>query len=210
MQRPMPSTPTASSLSIPPEDDTCSIAVLAAALDERDNYTDQHCNRVSLLAHRLGKRCDLSAAELEHLALAARFHDVGKIGIRDDVLLYPGRLDEPKMEKMRTHPERGARLFTATGRDDAAAVARLILHHHEAWDGSGYPYGLKGEDIPLEARILAIADGYDALTSQRPYRGPLHSDDALAVLNREKNRLIDARLFGEFRGLLRERATVTA
>ncbi len=200
------SIPTAPGLLLPPEDDTCSIAVLAAALDERDSYTDQHCDRVSLLAHILGQRCGLGARQLECLALAARFHDVGKIGIRDDVLLHPGRLDEPRMEKMRTHPERGARLFAATGRDDAAAIARLILHHHEAWDGSGYPHGLQGEDIPLEARILAIADSYDALTSHRPYRGPLGSDDALAILDRERDRLIDRRLFGELRGLLRERA----
>ncbi|MBN8797898.1 MAG: HD domain-containing protein, partial [Stenotrophomonas nitritireducens] len=94
--------------------------------------------------------------------------------------------------------------------DDAAAVARLILHHHEAWDGSGYPHGLQGEEIPLEARILTIADGYDALTSHRPYRGPLCADDALAILNREKNRLVDPRLFGEFRGLLRGRAAIGA
>ncbi len=204
----MSSTLLSPGLSIPPEDDTCGIAVLAAALDERDSYTDQHCDRVSLLAHGLGSRCGLSGARLGHLALAARFHDVGKIGIRDDVLLHPGRLDEPRMEKMRTHPERGARLFAATGRDDAATVARLILHHHEAWDGSGYPHGLQGEDIPLEARILTIADSYDALTSHRPYRGPLRSDDALAILDRERRRLIDPRLFGEFRGLLRERAAV--
>ncbi|MGX9719453.1 HD-GYP domain-containing protein [Stenotrophomonas acidaminiphila] len=199
--------PPAPGLSLPPENDRCGIAVLAAALDERDSYTDQHCDRVSLLAHALGERCGLSGARLEQLALAARFHDVGKIGIRDDVLLHPGRLDEARMRKMRTHPERGARLFAATGRDDAAAVARLILHHHEAWDGSGYPHGLQGEDIPLEARILGIVDGYDALTSQRPYRGPLDADDALAVLDREKHRRIDARLFGEFRGLLRGRAS---
>ncbi len=202
----MSSTFSAPGLSIPLENDSCGISVLAAALDERDSYTDQHCDRVSLLAHGLGERCGLSGAQLEQLALAARFHDVGKIGIRDDVLLHPGRLDEPRMEKMRTHPERGARLFAATGRDDAAAVARLILHHHEAWDGSGYPHGLQGEEIPLEARILTIADGYDALTSRRPYRDPMHTDDALAILNREKNRLVDARLLGEFRGLLRARA----
>jgi len=199
------SIPPAPGLSIPPENDSCGIAVLAAALDERDSYTDQHCDRVCLLAHGLGERCGLAGAQLEQLALAARFHDIGKIGIRDDVLLHPGRLDEARMQKMRTHPERGARLFAATGRDDAAAVARLILHHHEAWDGSGYPHGLQGEDIPLEARILTIADGYDALTSRRPYRGPLDAEDALAVLDREKNRRVDARLFGEFRGLLRER-----
>lgn len=179
---------------------------LGRAAEYKDNETGLHVIRMSHFSQLLALAAGCSPAWAEDLLNAAPMHDVGKIGIRDDVLLHPGRLDEPRMEKMRTHPERGARLFAATGRDDAAAVARLILHHHEAWDGSGYPHGLQGEEIPLEARILTIADGYDALTSRRPYRGPLHTDDALAILNREKNRLVDARLLGEFRGLLRARA----
>ncbi|MCL7713429.1 HD-GYP domain-containing protein [Stenotrophomonas mori] len=202
---PIPESP---GLPLSPDHATCGIAVLAAALDERDRYTDQHCDRVSQLAEALGRHCGLSDTRLGHLVLAARFHDVGKIGIRDDVLLHPGRLDEARMETMRSHPERGARLFTATGRSDAAAVAKLILHHHEAWDGSGYPHGLQREEIPLEARILTIADGYDAMTSVRPYRGPMRSEDALAILSREQDRLIDRRLFGEFQGLLREHAEI--
>ena len=191
-------------LSLPPEDDSCAINVLAAALDQRDSYTDHHCDRVSQLAHALGSRCDLSAERQGHLVLAARFHDVGKIGIRDDVLLHPSRLDDDRMSIMRTHPERGARLFTATGREDAKAVARLIRHHHEAWDGSGYPHGLQGEDIPLESRILTIVDGFDAMTSQRPYRGPMPTQQAIEILASGCGRLIDRRVFGEFMGLLRD------
>lgn len=185
-------------LSIPPEDNSCAIEVLAAALDQRDSYTDIHCDRVSQLALQLGRRCDLSEKQLGHLVLAARFHDVGKIGIRDDVLLHPGRLDEDKTRAMRTHPERGARLFHATGREDAAEVARLIRHHHEAFDGSGYPDGLKGGDIPLEARILTIADGYDAMTSTRPYRGPMPHARVMRILEEEQGRLIDPDVFHEF------------
>lgn len=124
------STPTG--LSIPPRDDSCTITVLAAALDQRDSYTDHHCDRVSQLARAMGQRCGLPEERLEHLVLAARFHDVGKIGIRDDVLLYPGKLDEDKRSVMRTHPDRGAALFNATGREDAQQVATLIRHHHEA------------------------------------------------------------------------------
>lgn len=196
-------------LSVPPEDSACVIDVLAAALDQRDSYTDHHCDRVSQLALTLGKRCDLSEQRLGHLVLAARFHDVGKIGIRDDVLLHPGRLDDDRMSAMRTHPERGAQLFTATGRSDARQVATLIRHHHEAFDGSGYPHGLQGEEIPLEARILTLVDGYDAMTSNRPYRGPIPSQRAVEILANEQGRLIDPHVFGEFMGLMREDGIAT-
>ncbi|MEN5209106.1 HD domain-containing phosphohydrolase [Stenotrophomonas terrae] len=190
-------------LSLPPEDSSCAIDVLAAALDQRDSYTDHHCDRVSQLAQAMGKRCELSEERIGHLVLAARFHDVGKIGIRDDVLLYPGKLDDDKKSAMRSHPERGARLFAATGRSDAKAVATLIRHHHEAWDGSGYPHGLQGEDIPLESRILTIVDGFDAMTSHRPYRDAMATQRAVEILANDRGRLIDRRLFGEFMGLLR-------
>jgi len=190
-------------LSLPPEDSSCAIDVLAAALDQRDSYTDHHCDRVSQLAQAMGQRCELSEERIGHLVLAARFHDVGKIGIRDEVLHYPGKLDDDKMSVMRSHPERGARLFTATGRSDAKAVATLIRHHHEAWDGSGYPHGLQGEDIPLESRILTIVDGFDAMTSHRPYRDAMATQHAIEILANDRGRLIDRRLFSEFMGLLR-------
>lgn len=180
------------------EDNAGALQVLAMALEERDRYTDVHCERVSRLAHRLGQRCDLNPQQLANLALAARFHDVGKIGIRDNVLLHPGRLDEARMASMRTHPDRGARLFAATGRADAAAVALLIRHHHESFDGTGYPAGLKGSEIPLEARILTIADGFDAMTSQRPYRGPMPAARAMQILAEEQGQLIDPDVFREF------------
>lgn len=191
-------------LSLPPKDSSCAIDVLAVALDQRDSYTDHHCDRVSQLAQALGQRCDLDEKRLGHLVLAARFHDVGKIGIRDDVLLHPGKLDDSRMSVMRSHPERGARLFTATGRSDALAVAKLIRHHHEAWDGSGYPHGLQGEEIPLESRILTLVDGFDAMTSERPYRGPMSTQRTIEILAAQRGKLVDPRLFGEFMGLLRE------
>ena len=197
-------------LSLPPENDACAIAVLATALDERDSYTDRHCDRVSQLAYALGRRCGLSADALAHLALAARFHDIGKIGIRDDVLLHPGRLDETQMASMRSHPDRGARLFAATGRGDAIAVAKLIRHHHEAWDGSGYPHGLQRDEIPIEARILTISDGYDAMTSARPYRGAMPSERALEILGEECGRMVDPRLFDEFIGMIRNKTGIAA
>lgn len=180
------------------EENRGALQVLAVALEERDPYTDDHCDRVARIARALGQRCDLDSDQLHHLALAARFHDVGKIGVRDDVLLHPGRLDELKMDAMRTHPERGQRLFLATGRSDATAVGRLIRHHHECFDGTGYPDGLQGSDIPMESRILTIADGFDAMTSARPYRDAMPYARAMQILNEEQGRLIDPDIFREF------------
>jgi Response regulator containing a CheY-like receiver domain and an HD-GYP domain len=104
-------------------DTSCSLHALALALEQRDSYTDSHCDRVCRLARLLGQRLDLDRDRLDHLAVAARFHDIGKIGVRDDVLLYPGRLDAARRQRMRLHPELGERLFRATERDDAAQVA---------------------------------------------------------------------------------------
>jgi HD-GYP domain len=182
---------------------SASLRALALALEQRDAYTDGHCDRVCRLAALLGQRFDLDRERLAHLALAARFHDIGKIGVRDDVLLYPGRLDAARRQRMRLHPELGERLFRATERDDAAQVARLIRHHHEAYDGSGYPDGLAGDAIPLEARILAAADGYDAMTSDRPYRPALPARAALEALAAERGRRIDPEVYRQLEAVLR-------
>ena len=176
------------------DDLSASVLVLTTALHERDAYTDVHCNRVCQLAHTLGQRLALNEQQLAELILAARFHDIGKIGIPDAVLLKPGRLDPDEMAIMRSHPERGQRVFLATGRDDAVAVARIIRQHHEAWDGSGYPDGLAGEQISLAARILSVVDGYDAMVSDRPYRAGMPMDKALAILDSEAGTRLDPRV----------------
>ena len=108
------------------------------------------------------------------------------------------RLDDEQRAIMRTHPERGERIFAATGRSDAAEVARLIRAHHEAFDGGGYPDGLKGSAIPLGARVLTIVDGYDAMTSARPYRGPMPHAKAMGILADQQGGLIDPEVFGLF------------
>lgn len=179
------------------------LRVLSLALEQRDAYTEGHCNRVCRLAFLLGQRFDLDAVRLGHLALAARFHDAGKIGVRDEVLLHPGQLDAPAREDMRMHAVFGERLFLATGREDAADVARLIRHHHEAFDGSGYPDGLAGEAIPLEVRILSVADGYDAMTSARPYRGAMPSKRAMETLAGERGQRIDPEVYRQLQAVLR-------
>jgi HD-GYP domain-containing protein (c-di-GMP phosphodiesterase class II) len=184
-------------------DTRSSLKALALALAQRDPYTGEHCDRVCRLAHALGERFDLDRERLTHLALAARFHDIGKIGVRDNVLLYPGRLDPTQRARMMAHPVLGQELFLATGREDASAVGKLIRHHHEAFDGSGYPDGLAGEAIPLEARILGVADGYDAMTSLRPYRKPMAAGAAMGVLEREQGGRIDPEVFRQLQAVLR-------
>lgn len=179
-----------------------SLQALSCALEERDVGTDLHCDRVALLAHRLGLRCGLDATRQHRLALAARFHDIGKLGIPDRVLLSPRGLDQDEVGIMRSHSERGQRIFLATGRVDAVEVATLIRAHHEAFDGSGYPDGLRHQQIPLEARILAIVDGYDALASERPYRAPMAHDAVMQLLDDEQGSRIDPDVFREFATLM--------
>ncbi len=181
----------------------CSIDALSMSLQMRDPYTRFHCDRVGTMCEQLGRYCDLDATDLSHLALAARFHDIGKIGIPDNVLLHPARLDDDQRAIMRTHPERGERIFAATGRADAQAVARLIRGHHEAYDGSGYPDGLRGSDIPLAARVLTVVDAWDAMTSERPYRDAMERSRVMFLLEDASGVMIDPQVLGAFQHLLR-------
>lgn len=182
--------------------EACLIDALAMSLQMRDAYTRHHCDRVGLLAQRLALYCDLDREGCAQVSLAARFHDIGKIGIPDDVLLSPRRHTEEDRAIMREHPVRGEHIFLATGRSDAVPVARLIRAHHEAHDGSGYPDGLRGESIPLGARILTVVDAYDAMTSTRPYREAMEHDAALRILDDQAGGLIDPYVLGRFQGML--------
>ncbi len=181
---------------------SCLIDALSMSLQMRDAYTRHHCDRVGLLAQRLALHCDMDSEGCAHTALAARFHDIGKIGIPDDVLLTARRHTEEDRAVMREHPVRGEHIFLATGRSDAVAVARLIRAHHEAHDGSGYPDGLQGESIPLGARILTVVDAYDAMTSARPYRQAMEHEAVLRILDDQAGGLIDPYVLGRFRSML--------
>lgn len=186
-----------------------SVLALTTALNERDSYTNDHCDRVCRLALQMGQCFGMQGQGLRELTLAARFHDIGKIGIPDAVLLKPGRLDEQEMAVMRSHAERGERVFLATGRDDAGQVGRLIRHHHEAFDGSGYPDGLAGEQIQLGARILAVVDGFDAMTTTRPYRQPLALDTTVAILQQGAGNRLDPQVVAAFVELLAKQPAAT-
>lgn len=179
-----------------------SVGSVMVALDERDAFTYRHCDRVRQLASELGRACGLSPHERDTLTIAALFHDIGKIGIPDSVLLKPGRLDDDEWVIMKSHPARGERIFRSTDLDCAPEVAPIILHHHEAFDGSGYPDAMAGDNIPIACRILLIVDAYDAMTSVRPYRHALQHEKVMGILATEAGTRLDPAVVGAFRDVI--------
>ena len=169
---------------------------IMAALEEKDFITHGHSQRLEDLCRKVGERAGLSEKQLSNLALLAQVHDLGKVGIPDHVLFKEGPLTEDEWEIMYKHPEKGYRI--AKSSPDLSDVAPLILKHHERWDGEGYPLGLEGEEIPIECRILAIADAYDAITSDRPYRKALDHEDAIAELKHCSGTQFDPDLVEKF------------
>jgi HD-GYP domain-containing protein (c-di-GMP phosphodiesterase class II) len=147
------------------------VRAINIALHERDAPTHDHCDRVSGLALQLGSHVGLTSAELREVRLAARLHDVGKIGIPDQVLKKPGRLSDAEWIVMQSHAVRSERIVLASELEDADVIARAVRHHHERHDGGGYPDGLSGEAVPVSSRIVAIVDTYDAMARLRLY-GP--------------------------------------
>ena len=162
------------------EDTHAAMATLVEVVEMRDPYTAGHSRRVAELAHAVALRLGLTHEEADQIADASSVHDVGKLAIDPAVLAKPGRLTQAEAAEMRLHPVLGADVVAHFGAYWGGVP--LVRHHHEAWDGSGYPDGLKGKAIPLGARILAVADAYDALTSDRPYRAGFDRTRALAVL----------------------------
>ena len=156
-------------------------ASLAQAVDARDTYTGSHSERVSDLAARVARRIGLDAEHVELTRLAGSLHDLGKLAIPEEILRKPGALTDSERLVLERHPQIGFRMLDSLGVDP---VADLVLHHHERWDGAGYPDGLKREQIPLGARIIFVTDAYDAMTSDRIYRPKRSSEAALAELRR--------------------------
>jgi putative nucleotidyltransferase with HDIG domain len=144
------------------------VRALLVSLERKDRSTERHTRRVALLAVRVGEQLRLPPATLRHLAVGALLHDIGKLSVPDAVLKKPGPLTDSEWSLMRTHPEAGAKILDAVPFLDRAVD--VVLHHHERWDGRGYPGGLEEEGIPLWARIFSVADTVDAITSDRPYR----------------------------------------
>lgn len=173
------------------------LLTLVSSLELREPYTAGHSRRVAayslLAAERLGLR---DAAFLRALETGALLHDIGKIGVPDSVLLKTGVLNDAEWETMRRHPERGAAL--ARGAETLERAAPIIAAHHERCDGRGYPLGLTGEAIPLGARLVAVADAYDALTTARPYKRAFSHDEAAAFLRDQGGAAFDERVVRGF------------
>jgi putative two-component system response regulator len=157
------------------------IAALANAVEAKDATTEMHCQRLAGLAHRLGMRAGLEPQELKGLVFGALLHDIGKIGVSDAVLTKPAALTAREWHEMRQHPLIGERICEPLA--SAAQFAPIIRSHHERWDGEGYPDRLRGEQIPLGARIVGLVDAYDAMIHDRPYRRARTVDMAIAEIN---------------------------
>jgi len=158
------------------------IQALITTMEARDHVTDGHAARLANYARKLGRSLGLSGARLKDLRLLARFHDLGKVGVPDSILFKSAPLSEKEFEAMKRHCEIGHRIALST--TDLAPIAEFILKHHEWWDGQGYPLGLSGEEIPLECRILAVVDAYDAMTSDRSYKRAISHESAVEELQR--------------------------
>lgn len=175
---------------------------LALAVEAKDSVTSQHLRSVTRLAVQLAAQIDAGIAASDEFRYGCLLHDVGKIGVPERILGKPGPLTEDEWVVMRSHPDTGARLVEPLGLPQT--VVEVVRHHHERWDGLGYPDGLAGEEIPLAARIFAVCDALDAMTSERPYRDPLPHSIAYARVRREAGRQFDPAVIAALeRGVLR-------
>jgi hypothetical protein len=168
------------------------VRALMVKLGEKDTSTEEHTRRVAALAVQIGERLGLSQARLRSLAIGGLLHDMGKLSVPTAILQKPGRLDDDEFEQIKQHPERGRELLAELGGFDST-VQRLVLDHHERLDGTGYPRGLRGDELCLSTRILAVADVYDALVSVRVYRGAWTPEEALAHLRNEAGTCFEER-----------------
>jgi HD-GYP domain-containing protein (c-di-GMP phosphodiesterase class II) len=178
------------------------LLVLGSAIAKRDSDTDAHNYRVTLYSTRMGEALGLSAAEMRALIKGAFLHDVGKLGIPDNILLKPAKLDAQEFTVMKTHVDKGADIVQPSSwlRDGTSVVG----YHHEKYTGGGYPHGLRGEDIPITARIFAMADVFDALTSHRPYKKPLTFQETMEILEQDRGKHFDPKVLDAFGKIARD------
>jgi len=169
---------------------------LVASIQARDYYTEEHSMRVTDIVIRIAEAMNCSPGEIESLKIAATLHDIGKISIPDDILLKPGRLTTYEFDVIKNHPVVGENILKPLPILDTERL--IIRHHHERWDGNGYPDGLQGSNIPFFSRMLAVADAYDAMTNNRPYRKAMEIDAAVSELRRNVGRQFDEEIVDYF------------
>jgi putative two-component system response regulator len=177
---------------------------LALAAEYRDDLTGRHAERVGLLSALLARRLGMSEEEVRLIRRAATLHDVGKIGVSDAVLMKPGSLTDEEYEHMKRHTEIGARILSGSRFHLLRMASEIATSHHEWWDGSGYGEGLAGEDIPLSGRIVAVADVFDSLSHERPYKRAFARDETLELIREGRGSQFDPGIVDAFLGLVEE------
>ncbi len=183
------------------------IEALVRALEARDTYTKGHSDRVNRYSMAIGEILGMSSYDLNILHDASLLHDIGKIGIYDRILLKPQGLSDEEFKLMQSHPVLGANILSSLG--FLKEHLPLIQHHHERQDGSGYPHGLRGDEIPMGARIIQVADSWDAMTSDRPYRRRLSTEIALNELRKNSGTQLDKNCVDAFLQWLTQRGKIT-
>jgi HD-GYP domain-containing protein (c-di-GMP phosphodiesterase class II) len=175
-----------------------SIRAIDTALDERDQYTRNHSRRLVIFTSKTAKLCGLDEHDLELLKIAANLHDIGKLGIPDSILLKPAKLEPDEWEIMKTHSAKGERIVRKIKLEGCEEAAKIVRHHHEYFDGNGYPDGLKGEDIPVLSRIISLCDSYDAMTTTRIYSRARSHEKVMEILHEEEGIKSDPYIFRNF------------
>jgi HD-GYP domain-containing protein (c-di-GMP phosphodiesterase class II) len=175
---------------------------LINTLGAKSNETKEHALRMTSLAFKLGDRLRLSHEKLNELNLLATLHDIGKVTIAESILNKPGKLTEEEWEIVKSHPVKGAAIADSTA--EFSPIAKYIRHHHERWDGGGYPEGLAEHEIPLLSRIITLVDSYDVMTNDRPYKEPMTKLEAVKEISRCAGTQFDPELAVEFIKLLEE------
>ncbi len=176
------------------------IASLQATVNAKSQETEEHCERIYSMSKMIGEKLGLPSSDMDNLQLLSLLHDIGKVGIPDSILNKPDKLSEEEWDLMKTHTEIGFRIAKSTL--ELESIAKYILCHHERFDGKGYPQGLSGENIPLLSRILAVADSYDAMTSERIYSKAISQEEAIAEIKKNAGTQFDPEIAEVFVNLV--------
>lgn len=180
-----------------------SVEAIATAVETRDGYTEAHCRRLALFSTIMAEQLELEAREIEAIRIGALLHDVGKLGVREELLRKAGRFTAAERVEMQSHADIGYRISSSVPGLSPITPA-CVRHHHECWDGSGYPDGLRGEEIPLGARIVSIVDVWDALSTTRPYKPAYPQQEACELLLKWRGSHFDPALLDLFLRILEE------